>query len=67
MDVTGIYNDNPTYRIMIDLSLHIHILAWLTVGGSVGLFALAGSVIDRLRPVRSISRTAKGSQHPPRT
>lgn len=52
---------------MLDLSLHIHIIAWLIVGASVGLFALAGTAIDRLRPVRATAKSKvphkSGSRH----
>lgn len=42
---------------MPDLSLNIHLIAWLIVGASVGLFALAGTAIDKLRPVRATAKT----------
>lgn len=38
---------------MSGLSLHAHIATWLIVGASVGLFALAGIAIERLRPIRN--------------
>ncbi|MFG6391266.1 MAG: hypothetical protein K1V76_03000 [Candidatus Amulumruptor sp.] len=50
---------------MLELSLiHLHLLAWLIVGASVGLFALAGTAIDRLRPIRQSVRHDNHRQQP---
>lgn len=52
---------------MLVLSLlHLHIVAWLIVGASVALFALAGTAIDRFRPVRTPVKRAQRSQDTPR-